>query len=411
MNNNKWINLNILTYTINKLKELINKKANMKHIHIASEITEETDMKFVTTSEKEKIHVIQTDGDGSSILYSDGTYKKASSANVIHDGIVADDTTYSSKKIDSDFSKKTHTHKEFDNLNADSHTHSNKNVLDDISLERFSSWDYKTQKIITAGQGDKFLTDDGTYKTIDGISNPINDNDSNSLTTTLSASKINSNISSAVNGVNESLALKLDNKVDSVTGKGLSTNDYTNGDKNKVALIEVTGKGSEFLARDGFYYPINNVGINNDIPTETTTYSGTEIDKRINDGIVNLVLPTQNDAPTMWKKNFHNVTSGQVLEMQTSFNFNINDAIIQVYKSIAGNSNVIKTINDFNENEKYNYYYNSDNIAFSNDYNGQAKIKDAYIIPVSINSEGYYESEVIKTRDYVDINRINIAMR
>jgi len=164
MNNNKWIDLNILTYTVNKLKELINKKADMKHGHLASEITEETNRKFVTTSEKEKIHVIQTDGDGSSILYSDGTYKKASSGNVIHDGIVADDTTYSSKKIDTDFSKKTHTHKEFDKLNADSHTHSNKNVLDDISLERFSSWDYKTQKIITVGQGNMFLADDGEYK-------------------------------------------------------------------------------------------------------------------------------------------------------------------------------------------------------------------------------------------------------
>ena len=41
------------------------------------------------------------------------------------------------------------------------------------------------------------------------------------------------------------------NKVDKVSGKGLSTNDYTNTDANKVARLITNGDGSMFLANDG----------------------------------------------------------------------------------------------------------------------------------------------------------------
>lgn len=43
------------------------------------------------------------------------------------------------------------------------------------------------------------------------------------------------------------------NKVDKVSGKGLSTNDYTNTDANKVARLITNGDGSMFLANDGTY--------------------------------------------------------------------------------------------------------------------------------------------------------------
>lgn len=49
---------------------------------------------------------------------------------------------------------------------------------------------------------------------------------------------------------------KFNNKVDKESGKGLSTNDYTNVDKNKVDKIITTGVGTTFLSDDGTYKTI-----------------------------------------------------------------------------------------------------------------------------------------------------------
>ena len=46
---------------------------------------------------------------------------------------------------------------------------------------------------------------------------------------------------------------KLDKKVDSSPGKGLSTNDYTNEDKAKVDRLTLTGEQQRFLSGDGAY--------------------------------------------------------------------------------------------------------------------------------------------------------------
>ena len=45
----------------------------------------------------------------------------------------------------------------------------------------------------------------------------------------------------------------LNNKVDKVNNKGLSTNDYTSLDKAKVNIISTDGDGYKFLADDGTY--------------------------------------------------------------------------------------------------------------------------------------------------------------
>ena len=49
----------------------------------------------------------------------------------------------------------------------------------------------------------------------------------------------------------------LNNKVDKVNNKGLSTNDYTSLDKGKVNMISTDGDGSKFLANDGTYKTID----------------------------------------------------------------------------------------------------------------------------------------------------------
>lgn len=49
------------------------------------------------------------------------------------------------------------------------------------------------------------------------------------------------------------LETKLVGKVDTISGKGLSTNDYTTTEKEKVAALVTSGDGSQYLANDGTY--------------------------------------------------------------------------------------------------------------------------------------------------------------
>lgn len=51
----------------------------------------------------------------------------------------------------------------------------------------------------------------------------------------------------------KALETAVPNKVDKVTGKGLSTNDFDNTSKFKVNMLENTGNGKMFLANDGTY--------------------------------------------------------------------------------------------------------------------------------------------------------------
>lgn len=68
-------------------------------------------------------------------------------------------------------------------------------------------------------------------------------------------------ISVDVNGIMrlngyDDIITDISGKVDKVSGKGLSTNDYTNDDKAKVDLIKKDDDGSKFLGDDGQYHEI-----------------------------------------------------------------------------------------------------------------------------------------------------------
>ena len=49
-------------------------------------------------------------------------------------------------------------------------------------------------------------------------------------------------------------------KVDKETGKGLSSNDYTTAEKEKVAVIDTSGTGNRYLANDGTYKAVQGGG-------------------------------------------------------------------------------------------------------------------------------------------------------
>lgn len=53
---------------------------------------------------------------------------------------------------------------------------------------------------------------------------------------------------------------KVKDKVDKVEGKGLSSNDFTNGHKNKVDKVNITGEGKNVLTDNGEYVALNSIG-------------------------------------------------------------------------------------------------------------------------------------------------------
>jgi hypothetical protein len=172
-----------------------------------------------------------------------------------------------------------------------------------------------------------------------------------------------------------------------------------------------TGDGSKYLANDGNYYVINNFGIDDANTTSKTTFSSEKIDNKINTIIKNLVLPTQNDAPTIWQKTYLNVKAGDVLEMVTSEDFIMDKLIVQAFKSVSGTMGVTEIIKKFSNSEQGSFYYNENNVEFINTDDGKAKIKDAYVITNSLRTDGLYESNIINKSDYIDFNSITVEER
>lgn len=74
----------------------------------------------------------------------------------------------------------------------------------------------------------------------------------------------NSNITS-LDGRLDTAEITLLDKVDKISGKGLSTNDYTDEDQEKVSKITINGTASRFLAEDGIYHSLTKtlVGLDN----------------------------------------------------------------------------------------------------------------------------------------------------
>ena len=81
------------------------------------------------------------------------------------------------------------------------------------------------------------------------------------------------------------------NKVAKVSGKGLSTNDYSNDDKNKVAKLVINGTGSLFLANDGSYKSASEVINYNEIDNKPllNTNNDNSLEVSENETIVNTI--------------------------------------------------------------------------------------------------------------------------
>ena len=123
-----------------------------------------------------------------------------------------------------------------------------------LSTNDYSNEDKtKVSKIITDGVGDKYLSDDGSYKTVSGGGGVT------SVNTKTGAVVLNANDVGAYSK-SESDSL-LGDKADKEAGKGLSTNDYSNADKTKVSKIITDGLGDKYLSDDGSYKTVSGGGV------------------------------------------------------------------------------------------------------------------------------------------------------
>ncbi len=174
-------------------------------------------------------------------------------------------------------------------------------VIEEGIANNYSNEDKeRVDKILIDGDGSKYLSDDGTYKTIDNVDlsdyynkgevdNLVNFDLSNYYTknendTLLSnkANKSNTYTKSEVNNLVDNVDLSdyynksetdnlLNDKVSKVSGKSLSSNDFTNAlkdkldglsnyddtpIKSKVDKLVIDGDGSKYLANDGTYKSI-----------------------------------------------------------------------------------------------------------------------------------------------------------
>jgi hypothetical protein len=226
---------------------------------------------------------------------------------------------------------------------------------------------------------------DNKVSGISGVS--INDTDIFSTTTTLSANKI---------------TVDMSNKVNKVTGKSLSTNDYSSTDKNKVDKINIVGDGTQFLASDGTYKTVSTTGgtganIDDNTSSATTTYSSQKINSLIDNS-------GSGSGNTILQKTFLNVITNEVLDVPVPNDISQNKVIIEPYKFVPGTDNVIETLKAFDNTDSTDFYYNANNVTF----NGIMKIQDEYNLSKSLVSDGVYETEIINKADFVNLYEIEV---
>lgn len=142
------------------------------------------------------------------------------------------------------------------------HEHSNKDVLDGITSDKVAKWD-KAEENIQSDWNVTDTTSDAYIKNKPSIPSKVSEltNDNLYATETYVQNKIaEAQVGGGVDLSPYALKVDLNEKVDKVSGKGLSTNDYTNEEKNKLANLST-------VATSGNYNDLTNKP---SIPTKTS---------------------------------------------------------------------------------------------------------------------------------------------
>lgn len=94
-----------------------------------------------------------------------------------------------------------------------------------------------------------------------------------------------------------------------------------------------------------------------------------------------------------------NVVNGEKYNIVSEYDMSEGKAIVQAYKFIAGEQDVINTIKEFNNGEEANFYYDKDNLVF----NEGCSIRTEWNLQVT-EQNGLYETEVINKAKFKEIH-------
>lgn len=277
------------------------------------------------------------------------------------------------------------------------HTHSNMEILDSITSEKITEWDsnsspittlsqltndtnfisdvdyvhtdsnytsqdkYKVSKIITTGDGTKFKSDDGTYKTVISGSSGVGINDlSVSPTTTYSSTKI-TGITGDITTLSTTNKSSLVNAINEVFQDGINVK------QNIVTAVNSKGQS---------------VATSNTWTELTTAISNISTGSTIKNTRLNLIAPT---------------THTEILTKPTS----LQGLATSVIKYTQGGTGVTGYSSNFNNGDGTNFTY-PDTVAFD----GTMHLTDTSLSLNTTNSGSLIDGQLF-TSDLINVGNFN----
>lgn len=165
--------------------------------------------------------------------------------------------------------------------------------------------------------------------------------------------------------------------------------------KNKDSLDKI----SESDDGDLLY---NGESILNDlIISNKKTYSSNKIEARFEE-VQSNITSGQGSGANILQKTYLNKIANDSLYISTTDEFTLNKCIVQLYKFIPGNQDIVEVLKNFNNTNAESFYYNTEVVEFR----GTMKIKDTTTIISTLNEDGIYETPIINKADFLNIEGI-----
>ena len=319
----------------------------------------------------------------------------ATKVSEIDDTKLADNSTYSSNKINNTYVAKEEGKSLVENTEISKiHEHNNKAYLDKLGENESGKPTYDGKEIGTGGSG-------------------ANIDDKNiSTNTTYSSEKIEGKFVGEIEGYTDDelkamLGLSEDDKDliknlitdDSVidttkTWNSSVLNKKFNNIKNKVNSISQADYNS--LIEKG--------EVDSTVPYLVTTNESLGAEKKAllyyNNQLYNFTNPSTENNEIQQKVSL-NATKNNSIEIATVDSNN--KLLIENYKFIKATENTTSIVKKFNNSNKDNFIYNPDEIDFDDN---NTCVKNKYIYDMKANSDGLYESEVINKSDFFEIKEV-----
>jgi hypothetical protein len=109
-------------------------------------------------------------------------------------------------------------------------------------------------------------------------------------------------------------------------------------------------------------------------------------------------------ATSVFQKVSVSVAANEVIPVVLNTGIDLERTIVQAYKFIPGATDLVAVLKTFDNSEASSFYYNSSLVLLD----GAMKIKDIYNLTKVLNSESYYESEIIDKTAFRDLYAIAV---